>query len=388
MELIVIECPRCKNKVHIDKASDEIFCMYCNTELQLKQPNTNDVDVDRELKVKMAIADRFEELYFIGGKSFEQVMSAYDDAGEIGAHKPEYWLARARFFARGKLNEISKGEIGQTAERSIIDEYTILMRIVLKYGGTKEKVEPEMNETIAKINKAFEQEEKMDRKTSRVTSGILAIPFLVLLLVFHLDDQLDDPGNYNNLAQSGDYDRAWPIVNVSVEDGDDYDRTWPLEYVARWEGYLSEVSVDNWTFERTQYNSFLEIDYLVEFMTVGSTRDGIESLEMEFSESSNALSTNLRIGEHSLEFIFGDSQYPEAVSTIAMHDVSYFDGLALYELAGYDMRDIAGIFHLHYGVTVYVWAGDIITFTYHGVEFEVNSFTSSGATVIVSNPQN
>jgi len=389
MELFAIECPKCKRKVYIDKLSDKVFCMSCRIEVQVQQPSTDDASISRDFAVKMSIAERFEELYFIGGKSFDQVMGAYDDAEGIGAQHVEYWVARTRFYARGMLNEISKGEVDSSKQKAIVDQYTVLMKIVLRFAiANKPTIEKEKDDTIATIKRAFvleekrrEDEEKRHRKRSRVRSGLLAIPLLILLVVFSLNDQLDDQDNYDDQAEEngslvGDEDRDWPQIAAES-------REWPSEDVRRWAGYLAEVSVDNWTFERTQYNNFLEMEYLVELMTVRPTRDGIENMEMELSGSPDSLYTELRIGEHSLQFLFHDNQHPETVSTIAMHYVRYFDGLALYELAEYDINDIAGVFIVNYEVPVLVWEEGIILFAYQGLEFELHSFGNFGATVIV-----
>ena len=359
-ETIVIECPRCKGRVQINRSCEKITCIYCHAEMQIKQPNMDVATANREYEVKMAIASRFEELYFIGGKTFDQVKSAYDDVGEAGAKRAEYWLAKARFYAKGMSNELSNGEIELSDENMVIDQYTELMDTALKHGGVKAEIEVEKKETIAKISETFEKEAKMDRKTYRMTSGILAIPFLVLLLVFYLDDQSD-----GTLAADGD--RNWPVVNA--EDGE---RNWPDEYLVRWENSLEEVRID---FERTQYSNFVETEYFTHFMDVGSPNDEFTNMEMEFTENYDA--PEIQIGDFSIEF---DTQHP----TFALHFVEYFDGLSLVALAGYDIFDIAGIFATNYTVPVYYWRDyGMIRFTLNGIVFQVDTFTESGATVIV-----
>ena len=381
MEIIVVECPVCKRKIQIDRTCDKTFCMHCRIEIQVKRPSTDEAALSRDFIVKMAIAERFGELHSIGGKSFAEVMSAYDDAGAVGSHHVEYWLARARFYAKGMLRELSKGEVISSEQRAIIDQYTVLMYTASKYDSVnKEAIETEKTETITKISEAFKAEEgKRDRKRSRLTTGLLAIPFAILLLVFHLDDRT----NYDNLAN--DEPQNWAIAHAAAEE--DSERIWPVEYVERWEDYLAEVRTDNINFEETQYSNFLGMEYLVEIMTVRPTRDGLESMEMELSEGLDTLYNDGRSGEHSLQFIFNDSSHPESLSTIQMDEVTYLDGLALYRLVGYNISDIAAVFAINYNVHVYYWPEwNMISFEFEGIDFEIHSFSAYGATVIVSSP--
>ena len=331
----------------------------------------------------MAIANRFEELYFIGGKSFDEVIKAFDDAGKVGAEHGEYWLSRARFYAKGKMSELAKGEIEQLDQGKVIEQYTLLMYTAQKHdNANKAKIAAEKDDTINKINKTFEQEGKIDRKASRLTSGLLAIPFVILLLVFHLDDRTIDP----NIYQADSNGRDWPTIPVVVSATNGRERSWPLEDIERLEEYLVDVSIDNWTFDGTQYSSFLEMGYLAEFMAVGPTRDEVENMGMQLYEGHDTLVADNGDGEHSVQFRFDDDEEPETVTTVALLDVRYFDGLALYELAGYNIQDIAAIFALNYDVSVSYWYDGMISFTYEEVVFEISEFSSTGATVSVGSP--
>ena len=37
MEIITIECPKCHGRLHVDEVTEKCFCMYCRTEVVVRE---------------------------------------------------------------------------------------------------------------------------------------------------------------------------------------------------------------------------------------------------------------------------------------------------------------------------------------------------------------
>ena len=141
MEIITIECPRCKGQLHVNVEQTEIFfCMYCRSEVALKQPDPEQVEpiivesVNHEFQAKLAIAKHDEELYRKGQLTADKVMKSYDEVRQVGAHLWEYWHARAKFLAELGLKGLEKDDqIVLTSRKMFIDSYTLWMDNALKH---------------------------------------------------------------------------------------------------------------------------------------------------------------------------------------------------------------------------------------------------------------
>jgi len=189
MEIITIECPKCKGTVHVDKSVDQLFCMYCRAEIQIKPTASQDMNINHEFQARMAIAEHEEELYFRDEINFDQVMKAYDEVKQIGAHHSLYWLARARFYTKGKLHELKKDHMILSEQNEVVKQYTLLMETAMKRDDKDlRKIESEKDKTLEKIVNTFEkarqqeserlaeieerhrkhEEEKLKRKMERI----------------------------------------------------------------------------------------------------------------------------------------------------------------------------------------------------------------------------
>jgi len=116
MEIITIECPKCKGELHVKADTEKLFCMYCRSEVMLRNPESEKQEiiiesVNHEFQAKLAIAKHNEELYRKGQMTFEQVMKSYDEARLIGAHHWKCWHAMASFFVEEGLKKIEEGII-------------------------------------------------------------------------------------------------------------------------------------------------------------------------------------------------------------------------------------------------------------------------------------
>jgi len=408
MELVAIDCPKCKGTLHVDKDLEEIFCMYCRTEIQVKPPSTGDAGVNHEFKSRMAIADHLEDLYFKGEKSFNEVMSAYDDAKKVGAHHSEYWLARGRFYAKGTLNEFSIGNIQLEEQQEIIKQYELLMDTALKRDDVKKvEVEAEKNEIIAKINEVFDKrrlEEEEKRKEEE------AIKEQKRIEKEALRKQREEERKQIKAQKAETFRKKRPFIITAVivifaiivigsvhaslmrqQEEEARHQANQARSLARWERILTNIKDEDWKPEDTPYNRFLEMGYLIDFITSTPTRNDILNMEIELDESRGDSRTllsrarNTRTGMSSLHFMFRNDNYNE-FSRLAMYDIQYFDGLALYQLHVYSMSDIAGVFSINYGVEVISTDPPLetIEFIYEGVSFQIHSFSSFGATIWVN----
>ena len=169
MELIAVECPKCKGTVHIDKNTEKCFCMYCRTEIQVKKSNpTESSNIHHEFEAKLALAKHAEKLYDKNEKEFNDVLSAYDDVRQIGAHHALYWLSRSRFYAKGNLREFSEGRVTLAERETIIDQYTFLIDSAKEYYQNFVEVQTEKERTIAEINATFDERIAEEEKKRRM----------------------------------------------------------------------------------------------------------------------------------------------------------------------------------------------------------------------------
>ena len=114
MEIITIECPKCKGKLHVEEKTEKLFCMYCRAEVVTKQPEISQTEVivdsvNHEFQAKLAIAKYQEMLYLKGESTLEAITNAYDEALAIGAHHWEYWYSKADFITTIGVAAVKEG---------------------------------------------------------------------------------------------------------------------------------------------------------------------------------------------------------------------------------------------------------------------------------------
>ena len=175
MEIITIECPKCKGELHVKEGTEKFFCMYCRGEVVIKQPEQTEVvveSVNHEFQAKLAIAKHNEELYRKKEVTFNQVMKSYDEVRLIGAHHWEYWHARANFFVKSGLRRIKRSNRKAEKEdksryevlasrKAFIDTYTMWMDSAIKHGkGNVDELEKEREKTLRKIEQVLENTEE------------------------------------------------------------------------------------------------------------------------------------------------------------------------------------------------------------------------------------
>jgi len=145
----------------------------------------------------------------------------------------------------------------------------------------------------------------------------------------------------------------------------------------RWQAYLDEVIVDSWHVGDAPYDNFLDMNYLVEFLNSRPTREEIKNMDMELYDAGFRLVRWEDDEQHRLEFAFCNNAacsppHSEAITTLLMMDVRYFDGIALYKLQDYDLDDAAGLFSVRYGVNVSANHLGNVSFTYQDIDFTID----------------
>ena len=158
MEVITIECPKCKGELFAKEETKKIFCMYCRNEVVIRKTREEIGEINHEFKAKLAIAKHAETLYMRNEKTFNEVMAAYDDVRLVGAHHAEYWLSRSRFFVKGVLKEFDLGKVELSEQSRIVELYTLWMDTATEYyQGLESEVESEKKKKIIEINAVFDR---------------------------------------------------------------------------------------------------------------------------------------------------------------------------------------------------------------------------------------
>ena len=173
MEIITIECPKCKGELHVKEGTEKFFCMYCRSEVVVKNPESEQTEVivesvNHEFQARLAIAKHNEDLYKKNQLSYDQVMNSYDEVKLVGAHHWEYWHARADFFLRSgfrrvdislrKAKQKSQSRYKVLASRkAFVDTYTMYMDNAIKYAvENKPMLEQEKQSKLKKIQKKLD----------------------------------------------------------------------------------------------------------------------------------------------------------------------------------------------------------------------------------------
>jgi len=166
MEIITIECPKCKGELLFKEGTEKFFCMYCRNEVVIKKSEPEHAEVvmksvNHEFQAKLAIAKHNEELYRQDQMTFDKVMESYDEVRTIGAHHWEYWYARAEFFVEGGLREVQeRAHITVLSSRkAFINTYILWMDNALKHAG----------------NNTNELKEKKEKKLEKIESELANI---------------------------------------------------------------------------------------------------------------------------------------------------------------------------------------------------------------------
>jgi len=76
MEIITIECPKCKGRLHVETETEKIFCMYCRAEVVVKKAAGSGESISLESLVKRG----FLSLEF---SEWDKALESFDHAANI-----------------------------------------------------------------------------------------------------------------------------------------------------------------------------------------------------------------------------------------------------------------------------------------------------------------
>lgn len=103
MEIITIECPKCKGELHVKEDTEKLFCMYCRAEVIVKAPEENPVQVETA-GLESLVKRGFLSLEYSEWSKAEEV---FDKAANIDPeHAPLYvgkLLSRLRLKKEAEL---------------------------------------------------------------------------------------------------------------------------------------------------------------------------------------------------------------------------------------------------------------------------------------------
>ena len=172
MESLEIKCPECAGITEIARWKTQGVCQYCGAALEIIRPNSEESIEKKEAifedeSVLVALA-RVDALYFNQEKSFDQVLGTYADLELRGAYGYEFWLSRARFFAKGNIAEFKAGRVSSDACKEVVAQYVLWMERAIKdYVGNGTPLKMEKEKTIGEINNTFEGHKKRKKNEAR-----------------------------------------------------------------------------------------------------------------------------------------------------------------------------------------------------------------------------
>ena len=151
----------CGGGSEIDSELHQYTCQYCGAILAIgnssSESSTEKRVINPEDELRLVAINQVEDQYFHGAKRFEDVMLAYDEVESAMDGHADYWLRKARFFAKGNLKEFTEGRISAGRRSAVVDRYVFLMdKAISLYSGNVLPLKMEKEKTIGEVNNAFE----------------------------------------------------------------------------------------------------------------------------------------------------------------------------------------------------------------------------------------
>ena len=327
MESLKIKCPDCTGITEIARWKTQGICQYCGSVLDTgRSKNTNnsnsETSIEKEVSLEQTEAvlvdesvfvalARVDALYFDEGRAFEQVLETYADLEGRGAYGYEFWLSRARFFAKGNIAEFEAGRMPSDACKLIVEQYILWMdQAIRDYVGNSTPLKMEKEKTIGEINNTFEGHKKRkdienqakelseeQRRTDAINDADLAI------------EEMEE-------ALSKKKKRTIIMIIVGVI------LVLIMALIIRACSSDSEADV-------TYYEKFLELEYLLELFDDGATRADILELNIDFgTRNTEASSIRLTVPENAdldrLTFYFCED---DLLTRIVINHANHFNGL-------------------------------------------------------------
>lgn len=164
MEIITVKCPTCTSIIKVNQTDKQVICGHCHTGLAIGEPETLMPIAPAYVSVhdmRLAHLNQLETNYYHGRMLFDEVLAAYQDAEAEGGPYHDFWLARARFFAKGNIEEFYAGRVLTGNKDAVVGQYIRLMEhAIAAYAGNSLSLKMEKEKTIGEIKNAFGGEER------------------------------------------------------------------------------------------------------------------------------------------------------------------------------------------------------------------------------------
>jgi len=151
----------CGGGSEVSRDLQRCICQYCGAVLEIGNSNLRGSSEGRgngsDGEALVAAVKQVEAQYFCGVKRFEDVVSAYNEVELAAGNYADFWLDRARFYAKGNLKEFTEGRVSAGRRLAVIDQYVFWMdKGISLYSGNTTPLKMEKEKTIGEINNAFE----------------------------------------------------------------------------------------------------------------------------------------------------------------------------------------------------------------------------------------
>jgi len=344
MKLLTVKCPSCTGVTEVDQSKVQNFCQYCGTIFKIEwssvEGSTVEKKINSEGEVKLAAVKQVETQYFNGEKQFDEVLAAYSEAEIAGGRHADYWIARARFFAKGNLKEFREGRVSEDRRKEVVDQYVFWMdRAIAQYSGNATPLKMEKEKTIGDITNAFEGRRKKAearakanqearRQAEARTKANLAAQRQAEAraqanrdarrqVIVADENEFDDAGFRGTAAQK----KTRKIILIAVI------IITLLLLVILLRACRRDDDAD---YNIAYYEAFLELSYTLDLLSDDATRSDILDLNIDFGEQDVDTPT-LRVFApttaelNSLTFHFDED---DILTQISIGNANYFNGFA------------------------------------------------------------
>jgi len=317
MELLSIKCPSCTAITAVNPSRAQALCQYCGTILETEKPRSVGLTNSSEDGVGFVALRRVEEQYFNNEKQFKDVLAAYTEMELAEARNANYWLARARFYAKGSLKEFEEGRVSEDHRSEIVDQYILWMETAIaKHSGIAFELKVEKEKTIGDINNALGGKKRKEEAEANLEND-----YQQVVMMDDDEDELDDDELEENTAKSKKFKIIITIVGVVL-----------LLLI----GFLLLRSCGNNAedeYNVEYYEEFLELSYVLDLFNDDATRSDILDLSVDFGDQDTDNPT-LRVTApevadlNSIVFHFDED---DILTQLLITNAEYFNGFAANE---------------------------------------------------------
>ena len=308
MELLSVKCPSCASTTAVDPSRAQAPCQYCGMILSIAKPQLEEEAADTFMNLSQV-----EQQYFNDEIQADDVLTAYAEIEVAEEANANYWLARARFFAKGVLKEFEAGRVSKERRSEIVEQYVFWMdQAIANYAGIAFELKVEKEKTIGDINNAFgvpKRREVAEEETDSYRQ-----------VVSMDEDELDD----DELEDATAAKKKKRNIIIAAIGG----------VLLLLLGLLLLRSCGNHNDDDQveYYEAFLELSYMLELFN-DDARASILDLNIDFGEQ-NADAATLRVAAPAtanLDMITFHFDEEDQLSQLSVTSATYFNGFAASE---------------------------------------------------------